>query len=298
MGRKAIDLTNMTFGDLTVLERAGSSSDKKALWLCKCSCGNTRIVLGKSLRSGAVTNCGCKRKTPIKNLTGQTFGRLTVLEEAGRDNNGKVLWKAQCTCGNITIVRGSDLLKGSIISCGCYKSEKLSKDLIGKRFGRLTVIKRIGNNGKQAIWLCECDCGNEINVTTNHLTTGNTQSCGCLTSKGENQIALFLKKHNISFKQQFSFKDLHGKNNAPLRFDFAIFDDNNKIKFLIEYQGIQHYQNIYELSQEEYEYNLQRDEMKRQYCKLHNIPLVEIKYNEDIKNKMEKIFNENPWSHI
>lgn len=297
MGRKAIDLTNMTFGDLTVLERAGSSSDKKALWLCKCSCGNTRIILGKSLRSGAVTNCGCKKKTPIKDLTGQTFGRLTVLEEAGRDNNGKVLWKAQCTCGNITIVRGSDLLKGSIVSCGCYKSEKLSKDLTGKRFGRLTVIKRIGNNGRQALWLCECDCGNEIQVTTNHLTSGNTQSCGCLISKGENQIANYLKQNHIAFKQQFSFSDLCGKNNIPLRFDFAIFQDN-KLIYLIEYQGIQHYKNIYNLSLDEYQYSLERDELKRQYCQLNNITLIEIKYDDDILKKMEELFNENTWSHI
>ncbi len=49
MSRIAIDLTNQTFGDLTVLQRAGSSNDKKALWLCKCTCGNTRIVLGKQL---------------------------------------------------------------------------------------------------------------------------------------------------------------------------------------------------------------------------------------------------------
>lgn len=297
MGRKAIDLTNITFGDLTVLERAGSNSDKKALWLCKCSCGNTRIVLGKNLRSGIVTNCGCKKKTPIKNLTNQTFGRLTVLEEAGRDNNGKVLWKAQCTCGNTTIVRGSDLLKGSIISCGCYKSEKLSKDLTGKRFGRLTVIKRIGNNGKQALWLCECDCGNEIQVTTNHLTSGNTQSCGCLISKGENQIANYLKQNHITFKQQFSFSDLCGKNSIPLRFDFAIFQDN-KLIYLIEYQGIQHYKNIYNLPLDEYQYSLERDELKRQYCQLNNIALIEIKYNDNILKKMEELFNENAWSHI
>lgn len=297
MGRKAIDLTGQKFGELTVLERAGSNSDKKALWLCKCSCGNTKIILGKSLRSGKVTNCGCKRKTLIKDLTNQVFGRLTVISEAGRDNNGKVMWKTRCICGNEKIVRGSDLLKGSIISCGCYKSEIVSTNLVGRRFGRLTVIKRSGNNGKQGLWLCECDCGNEIKVTTNHLITGNTQSCGCLASKGENQIALFLKEHNISFKQQFVFEDLYGKNNAPLRFDFAIFDIN-ELKFLIEYQGIQHYQNIYKLPQEAYEYSLQRDEMKRQYCKLHNIPLIEIKYNENIKNKMEKIFNGNPWNNI
>ena len=54
------------------------------------------------------------------------------------------------------------------------------KDLTGKKFNRLTVIKRVENDSHNAAqWLCRCDCGNEIVVRGYCLTNGNTKSCGC-----------------------------------------------------------------------------------------------------------------------
>ncbi len=55
-----------------------------------------------------------------------------------------------------------------------------TKNLTNWRFGRLTVIERAGSKNNRALWKCICDCGNERFLTTNNLTTGNTQSCGCL----------------------------------------------------------------------------------------------------------------------
>lgn len=57
-------------------------------------------------------------------------------------------------------------------------------DLTGQRFGRLTVIERVGtykseHTRSRPIWKCQCDCGNYSNVTSADLRTGNTQSCGC-----------------------------------------------------------------------------------------------------------------------
>ena len=288
---RGIDITNITFGNLTAIKRVGSSSDKQALWLCQCSCGNTRIVKCKQLRSGQITSCGCKNKTTVKDLLGQRFGKLTVIKRNGSDKQKRAMWLCQCDCGNQITVRGFDLTNNKIVSCGCHKREILSKDLIGQRFGRLVVINKSRTNSQGNIWLCKCDCGNEIEVTTNHLTTGNTQSCGCLSSKAENNIVLWLKEHNINYKQQYTFKDLLGKNNIPLRFDIAILKQN-KLICLIEYQGIQHYQNVYNLPQEEWEYSLLRDNMKRIYCSNNNIPLYEIKYNENIYERLEDIINE------
>lgn len=54
------------------------------------------------------------------------------------------------------------------------------KDLSGKNFGRLTVIKFLRIEKHRAIWLCKCECGNLTEVTTSRLTSGNTKSCGCL----------------------------------------------------------------------------------------------------------------------
>lgn len=53
-------------------------------------------------------------------------------------------------------------------------------DLTGNRYGRLTVLKENGKRGKNILWLCRCDCGNEINAIPYNLKNGHTQSCGCL----------------------------------------------------------------------------------------------------------------------
>jgi hypothetical protein len=55
-----------------------------------------------------------------------------------------------------------------------------SLNLVGDRYNRLTVIRRDGNFGRIAAWICECDCGQTTRVSGNSLRTGNTKSCGCL----------------------------------------------------------------------------------------------------------------------
>ena len=52
-------------------------------------------------------------------LTGHKFNRLTVIERMPNAPKGKTVWKCQCDCGNITIVRGSNLKTGQVKSCGC-----------------------------------------------------------------------------------------------------------------------------------------------------------------------------------
>jgi hypothetical protein len=51
--------------------------------------------------------------------TGQVFGKLTVLEQAGRDKLKKVLWRCRCECGNETTVVSGSLVTGNTTSCGC-----------------------------------------------------------------------------------------------------------------------------------------------------------------------------------
>lgn len=54
-------------------------------------------------------------------------------------------------------------------------------DLTGQEFGRLAVVERVANNKrKEAMWLCRCECGNEVIVRGTSLRDGNTKSCGCL----------------------------------------------------------------------------------------------------------------------
>ena len=65
-------------------------------------------------------------------ITGKTFGRLTVEMEAGRDNFGQVMWECRCSCGKTVVVRGRDLRSGGTKSCGCWNLEH-SKDVIRKQ---------------------------------------------------------------------------------------------------------------------------------------------------------------------
>ena len=58
---------------------------------------------------------------PAKNLIGQRFGKLVVIERAGSTSDGHAKWKCKCDCGNFTEVRGDSLRNGSISSCGCMK---------------------------------------------------------------------------------------------------------------------------------------------------------------------------------
>ena len=141
------------------------------------------------------------------------------------------------------------------------------------------------------MYLCNCSCGTKnIEVQGTYLNTGETQSCGCLRSKGEAQIKQILSDYNINYYPQFSYKNLLSDNNNPLKFDFAIKNKNNKI-FLIEYQGDIHF-NYRENGWNDEEHFLIRkkyDDMKKEYCKNNNITLYEITYLDNIKEKLDFI---------
>lgn len=119
----------------------------------------------------------------LLNIIGQKFGKLTVIERAENTKSGKVRWLCQCECGNRKVVTGGDLRSGHTTSCGCTHYEKTTLiDLTGKRFGRLTVLKRVfpPNTKNKAYWLCQCDCGKTTVCTSKSLRGGHTKSCGCL----------------------------------------------------------------------------------------------------------------------
>ena len=60
-------------------------------------------------------------------------------------------------------------------------------------------------------------------------------------SRGEIKIEEVLQEAGLVFEEEYSFPDLISTSGRPLRFDFAVFDDEHNLDFLIEYQGIQHY---------------------------------------------------------
>lgn len=76
------DLTGLRFGKLTVISMSGKIG-KKVAWKCKCDCGKETIATGTHLKTGHTRSCGCIAKETydekIRDLTGQKFGRWTVL---------------------------------------------------------------------------------------------------------------------------------------------------------------------------------------------------------------------------
>lgn len=129
-------------------------------------------------------------------LTGQRFGRLTVLgqnQEPYRSPSGKPTrrWDCSCDCGTRTTILQSQLTSGKAKSCGCLQREKAAlsaADLCGKRYGKWTALKRVPlekptANGTKSGWLCRCDCGTERVVLARNLVSGATKSCGCDTAQ-------------------------------------------------------------------------------------------------------------------
>ena len=102
---KFIDLTGQRFGKLTVLYRINdiisAKGTKRSNWHCICDCGTECDVAGDCLRKGNTKSCGCIRKetghnTKFKDLTGQKFGRLTVLYENTTDSRKEKIKYAIC----------------------------------------------------------------------------------------------------------------------------------------------------------------------------------------------------------
>lgn len=134
---KLKDRTGERYGRLIVIERAPNISSNRVAWKCKCDCGNEIIVAGNSLQSGNTQSCGClntetRRKLGLNNkqdLSGQVFGRLTVIEDTGKrkkkgEKGSSIIYKCKCECGNIVEIESNNLRSGNTMSCGCIGRSK------------------------------------------------------------------------------------------------------------------------------------------------------------------------------
>jgi len=106
----------------------------------------------------------------------------------------------------------------------------------------------------------------------------------CNFSKGELLISNILKELNLNFKEQYIFEGLKTENNGTPIFDFVIFDYYNDIKYIIEYDGEQHFKAVRRWGGIE-RLNKQKeiDEFKNNYCRDNNMKMIRIPYTE-LKN--------------
>lgn len=101
-------------------------------------------------------------------------------------------------------------------------------------------------------------------------------------SRGEIKIEEILSEAGLHFEEEYIFHGLVSSNNKPLRFDFAVFDDDGNIDFLIEYQGKQHYEPSSKFGGKKGFYQQQyNDNKKRRFCALHDFKLIEIPYTDE-----------------
>lgn len=191
------DLTGQRFGHLTVVEKTEKKVSSYRVWRCRCDCGNEILSDTRRLKRGTVSNCGCIPKTTARNgshaedLTGQVFGRLTVLYRVPNKKD-RTRWMCRCSCGKEKEVNAHELKAGKTTSCGCKRQERAGNclDLTGQRFGRLIALNPTDRrDGRGSVyWHCRCDCGRELDVTEAHLVHDHYRSCGCLKKEMQKNI--------------------------------------------------------------------------------------------------------------
>lgn len=195
--------------------------------------------------STTIRNFCIKNKIDKKSIIGQSFekSKLKVIE---RDNSPsfsshETAYKCQCLiCGEIKTYRKSNIENGP----GCHKCSGVKGGRgykeweIGQKFGFIEII---GKSEKTGFVVGKCECGTVRDFNLKHLKGqghSRTTSCGCKQqSSGEIKIEQILKDYNIKYQKQFKILDF----SSFAAFDFAIFNESNKLIKLIEYDGEQHY---------------------------------------------------------
>lgn len=228
----------------------------------------------------------------LKNKPGDKIGMLTIIER-GPNKNNRVAWFCNCDCGNKNVLISQSVLskkdRKHPCSCGCENKKqaanlgkKKNESLVGLKFGKLTVIEPTDKRECGAIvYKCKCDCGSLCEVRSTSLRNGHTQSCGCLKSNGELKISQLLSQNNIVYEREKTFPTcIYPDSKRFAKFDFWV--DN---KYLIEFDGIQHYkperfseQITQEKALENLLINKQHDSFKDEWCLSHKIPLIRIPY--------------------
>lgn len=290
---KARDIRGQKFNKLLPIYRT-TNQGKMTRFVCLCDCGEYTRQDAYQIQHNITKSCGCWRSQRLSidiefqrnagkargkqmqvDYDGQTIGYLTFYRTNQQDSRNNHLWRAVCKCGNESLIAASDIAqrkKNTLgpLSCGCYQYNEL--DLAGKKFGKLLAVSKTTKQTSSGnyLWECICDCGNTTLSASSHLISGNTQSCGCQTSRNEAYIKNLLQQNNINFIHQFYCQE------NKKRFDF--FVEN---KYIIEYDGEQHfkYRDSGWNNQENYLITHQRDLEKNKYCFEKHIPLIRIPYD-------------------
>jgi hypothetical protein len=257
--------------------------DSRTKVLVRCNVdGYEWLTLPGSLYKGICPKCGNKvRRTNemfIDEVVQKYGDEYTVMSEFASARQ-KVKMRHNI-CGHEWGITPDKFLKQNRKCPRCFGNtlkgqEEFEGEVLQKYKDRYTVLGKYINS--QTHLLVRCNrCENEWLITPDNLLRG--YGCpACNVSKGEDKIKQSLSERNIQFKFQYTFKDLYGDYGKPLRFDFAIFE-NNELKCLIEYDGKLHYELGGIQTQEKFDLQKSYDEKKDRYCEENEIPLFRIPY--------------------
>lgn len=226
--------------------------------------------------------------------------KINKIDKQKTEQEGITYFDCTCLrCGKVHhLVSIVDINKTK--SCGCLRTEHFVEghyeNLEGQTFQHFKVLslnKEMSLQKGKTYWNCLCTKCNKniIPVWMWDLKAARRDNCGCynVKSRGEERLNHCLTELNIKFIPEYSFEDFYTTKGHCYRYDFAIFD-NNQLKCLIEYHGKQHYKDGWK-DKESLENIQARDQLKEQYCKNNNIPLIVIPYTDFEKINTQYLLN-------
>lgn len=273
----------------------------------QCKCGNTYQVDFSTFKKGQqqCKECGMKKRTVRRQKDKNGFYSFEDVEEVLKNTDSKLLsteyhgcfekLELECKCGehyrqNFAHIKKKIKSKQPILCPKCMK--KIADE--GFRHGGKEINKRIFNKyGFQKFVIIDVEnytnthsknlyqhteCGHifESNLTNLIQCERLCPNCETEHSKGVYAIIRYLEENNIEFEMEKTFKDCKHERHLP--FDFYL----PKYDCCIEYDGEQHFRKT-ELfgGQKALEVTQLRDEIKNEYCKTNNIPLLRINFKEN-----------------
>lgn len=224
---RAKDLRGQRIGNLTVLYRV-QGNNSQTRWKCLCDCGNITYHYANNLNNNKITHsCGClsKRGDNLVNgdgyqgknkidITGQKFGRLTVIKDSGERKGKEVVWLCKCDCGETIKVRSYDLRHGHTSSCGCLRSKGEEKIKIIFSNNQINYISQ------KTFPTCVNDRGNLLKFDF-YVFTGTSHYCieydGDIHFDTNKSHGWFTEEYREDMRKRDQYKNQWCKeNNIPL----------------------------------------------------------------------------------
>lgn len=168
-------LIGYRFSKLVVIADAERDKNNVLRWLCKCDCGNEKIVYQQSLVRGATKSCGCYNREATSKRMSQGYAKIFTEEFLRKQHLEEKLSireiARQFNCSPSCVERYMEKFN--------IPANDLFYDIIGKRFEKLVVLSMAYTKDGKSYWNVKCDCGVEKIVTGVSLVKRQTMSCGC-----------------------------------------------------------------------------------------------------------------------